>query len=59
MSKLDKDKLLKSPLMCMIPWVHLQIEPNGDVKPCCMVPMEYPVGNLKNNNLKEIWNKEK
>lgn len=44
---------------CISPWIHLHTWPNGQVYPCCMTPMEYPIGNLKNNNLKELWNSEK
>ena len=24
---------------CMAPWVHMNIGPNGDVYPCCMMPI--------------------
>lgn len=44
---------------CISPWIHLHTWPNDQVYPCCMTPMEYPIGNLKNNSLKELWNSEK
>lgn len=44
---------------CISPWIHLHTWPNDQVYPCCMTPMEYPVGNLKDNTLKELWNSDK
>jgi len=56
---LDKKFLLKdSKTFCMLPWVHLQVDPNGDVKPCCLADFNQKVGSLKENSLKEIWNNE-
>lgn len=44
---------------CISPWIHLHTWPNDQVYPCCMTPMENPVGNLKENSLEEIWNSSK
>ncbi len=44
---------------CISPWVHLHTWPNDQVYPCCMTPMEYPIGNLKENTIKELWNSKK
>ena len=40
---------------CIVPWIHLNTEPNGRVKPCCAYLGE-EFGNLKNDTLEEIWN---
>jgi len=41
----------------MMPWVHLHMEPSGEVKPCCMPKtLEGIIGDLRNNTLEEIWN---
>jgi radical SAM protein with 4Fe4S-binding SPASM domain len=46
---MSKDKF------CIIPWIHLNTEPNGRVKPCCAyIGQEF--GNLKDTTLEEIWN---
>ncbi|MFC2157513.1 radical SAM protein [Acidobacteriota bacterium] len=37
--------------MCTVPWWLLRISPTGDVYPC----FNYPVGNVKDLSLKEIW----
>jgi MoaA/NifB/PqqE/SkfB family radical SAM enzyme len=29
----------KNKTFCMAPWVHMNIGPNGDVYPCCLMPM--------------------
>ena len=45
-----------SSTFCIMPWVHLHVWPNGNVFPCCIADSDYPLGNLKNNTLEEIWN---
>lgn len=56
----DKDFLLnESKTFCMFPWVHLNATPKGDVYPCCSNDYTQPVGNTKNNTLKEIFNSPK
>lgn len=42
---------------CIVPWIHLNTEPNGRVKPCCAYFGE-DFGNLKNDTLEEIWNND-
>jgi radical SAM protein with 4Fe4S-binding SPASM domain len=41
---------------CILPWNHLNVQPNGDVYPCCMAPYGETIGNTKNDTLEEIWN---
>jgi radical SAM protein with 4Fe4S-binding SPASM domain len=45
-----------SDTFCIMPWVHLHTWPNGNVYPCCLADSDYPLGNLKDNTLEEIWN---
>lgn len=40
--------------MCMYPWTHLFVNPDGRVFPCCSA--REPVGNSKTESLQEIWN---
>ncbi|MBY0517869.1 MAG: twitch domain-containing radical SAM protein [Bacteriovoracaceae bacterium] len=49
-----------SKVFCSIPWSHLQVDPNGDVRPCCiMQPMQNSViGNINKTSLEEIWNSD-
>jgi len=45
---------------CVLPWIHSAINPNGDVKPCCMSDQHYILGNLNETPLlKDIFNGEK
>jgi len=55
---LDKEKhlLTQSKTFCMYPWVHIHAYPTGDAYPCCMSDMQHPIGNTRQNTLKEIWN---
>ena len=59
MERTREEQLKKSRTFCLAPWTHIHTWPNGDVFTCCMAPMEMPVGNLRKNSLKEIWNNEK
>lgn len=55
----DKHKhlLSSSKSFCMYPWIHLHAYPTGEAWPCCMADMNAgPVGNCKQQTLKEIWN---
>lgn len=35
MDRKNKDINVKKPTFCILPWIHLQTKPNGQVKPCC------------------------
>ena len=48
--------LTESKTFCMYPWVHLHAYPTGHAYLCCMTDMEFPIGNFKNNTMREIWN---
>lgn len=50
------DKVSES--FCIMPWTHLHTWPNGNVFPCCLADSRYPIGNLKENTLEEIWNSD-
>jgi len=54
----QKHKLLTSETFCMIPWIHLHAWPDGRAYPCCLARAEHPVGNLKEQTMKEVWNAE-
>jgi radical SAM protein with 4Fe4S-binding SPASM domain len=46
----------QSKSMCMFPWVHTYVTPEGDVYPCCTAKLNLPVENIlaTNNTLKEV-----
>jgi radical SAM protein with 4Fe4S-binding SPASM domain len=48
--------LSESQTFCMYPWIHLHAYPTGSAYPCCHAEMAYPVGNVRTNTLKEVWN---
>jgi hypothetical protein len=54
-----------SKTFCVLPWVHQYVGPPGDVTPCCVFNSDHnfngnpePLGSLKNDTLKEIWNND-
>jgi len=56
LSEQEQFLLTKSSTFCMYPWVHLHAYPTGLAQPCCQADMKYPIGNLRKNTMKEIWN---
>jgi radical SAM protein with 4Fe4S-binding SPASM domain len=42
---------------CILPWVYLEIEQNGNVHPCCQ--NDYVLGKLKESSIEQIWNGDK
>lgn len=54
----QRTKLIDSDVFCMIPWVHLHAWPDGRAYPCCLAKAAHPVGNFKQNSMREIWNDE-
>lgn len=47
---------------CVAPWLHMHIEPTGDVQLCCASNWKHDfnrsLGNLNNSSPMEIWNNE-
>jgi radical SAM protein with 4Fe4S-binding SPASM domain len=41
---------------CVMPWMHLHIAPDGSVLPCCAGNTEYPLGNIDQDSLSDIYN---
>jgi sulfatase maturation enzyme AslB (radical SAM superfamily) len=56
LSEQQKYRLIDSETFCMLPWIHLHGWPDGRAYPCCLGKGEYPVGNLKEKTMREIWN---
>lgn len=54
----DKQRQLlnDSEYFCMLPWTHLHAYPNGQAYPCCLAKHEHPIGSMKENTIKELWN---
>lgn len=52
-------KLTKSETFCMLPWMHMHAFPDGRVYPCCLAEYFHPVGDLRKNTMREVWNQPK
>lgn len=52
-------KLTESKTFCMLPWVHMHAFPDGRAYPCCLADYWHPVGDLRKNTMKEVWNQDK
>ena len=47
-----------SKTFCILPWIHLNLWPSGDVHACCLGDWENPIGNVKDNTLVELANSD-
>lgn len=57
---MNKNELLiQNKAFCILPWIHMHVWPNGNAMPCCVADSTKPFGNLKNNNIEEVWNSDK
>jgi hypothetical protein len=52
-------KLTESETFCMLPWMHMHAFPDGRVYPCCLADYWHPVGDLRKNTMREVWNQDK
>lgn len=55
---MDKDFLLhKSKTFCMLPWVHLNVNPSGNALPCCLSKETFNDGSLQESFNNDIMKK--
>jgi radical SAM protein with 4Fe4S-binding SPASM domain len=47
-----------TPHFCILPFLHMEIQPNGQVYVCCHSNDQVPIGNLHEKSLLEIWTSE-
>ena len=52
----QKHQLMYSDKFCILPWIHIHAFPDGRAYPCCLSVMDKPIGNLRQNTMKEVWN---
>ncbi|MBY0555324.1 twitch domain-containing radical SAM protein [bacterium] len=46
---------LEHKYFCILPWIHLNININGDVTPCCRIQPDVKYGSTHTDNLTDIW----
>ncbi|NWF97692.1 MAG: radical SAM protein [Nitrospirae bacterium] len=56
LSKKEKIPENKNNILCLKPFYFAEITTNGDVYTCCPGWIRFPIGNIKNKTIKEIWN---
>jgi radical SAM protein with 4Fe4S-binding SPASM domain len=52
------DRLTRSDVFCMIPWIHMHAFPDGRAYPCCLGNDKYPIGNFKQDSMESVWNQD-
>lgn len=50
---------MPSKTFCILPWIHLYANPDGNVLPCCVGDWQKPMGNVQNKKLEDVFNNEK
>lgn len=48
-----------SKTFCILPWIHIYANPDGNVLPCCVGDWDKPLGNIQNNTLDQVFNNNK
>ncbi len=54
-----QDNISEEEKGCNKPYEWAQVDPEGNVYPCCQISRRYSVGNLNDQTFEEIWNNEK
>lgn len=49
----------QSNTFCILPWIHIYANADGNVLPCCIADYRSPLGNLNNESVIEVWNGER
>ena len=44
--------------ICILPWIHLYVNPQGSVGTCCLFNEKYPLGNIEEQPLDSIVNSD-
>jgi len=44
--------------ICILPWLHLNIHPSGDVTPCGHTDLSKPFANVEGNSVNDILNND-
>jgi len=52
-----KDMIEDNGTICAAPWVHLYINPNGNMHPCCTA-WDTKFGNVNEQSLGDVWNSD-
>lgn len=50
---------IKNESFCIYPWIHMYVNPQGKVGPCCNFNENYPIGDLVEESLDQIVNNSK
>lgn len=57
-NKEKKELLSESKSFCILPWLHIEVQQDGRVLPCCRTQHYTPLGNVKEQSVSEIWNSD-
>jgi radical SAM protein with 4Fe4S-binding SPASM domain len=56
---IKKKNQMSKETLCVVPFLHLNFEPNGKVVPCCLTSHHnYFSGDLNKQSIEEIWNSD-
>lgn len=55
----QKSEKVYGDTFCSLPWTHLYIAPDGDILPCCTGNTDFPIGNIHQQKLSEIYNNDR
>lgn len=47
-----------SDTFCILPWIHIYVNPDGSVLPCCIGEHHQHLGNTQTDTISQIWNSD-
>lgn len=50
---------IPSKTFCILPWIHIYANADGNVLPCCIADYNLSLGNLQDSSPIEIWNSDR
>ncbi len=56
LQKKDKKVITQNNIICLQPFYFAEITTDGNVYTCCPGWIKFPIGNIRNKTIKEIWN---
>jgi len=56
--KMRRKYIMSKNHFCILPWIHMQVSPNGKMHSCCQTSFKNPLGDLNKTSIENIWQGE-
>lgn len=52
----NKRQNIREALFCQVPWRRIFIDSDGSIRPECFCDRKYPIGNISDDRIEDVWN---